>query len=75
MNCNPKNQHDHLVAKILGWREVANCGVDHCERVRGRRNLRRLANTHPEIAADCGIGGASNEGSGSTEFQIPGLDV
>ena len=55
MNCNPKNQRNYLVAKILGWKEVASCGVDRYERARGRRNLRRLASAHPGIASDCAV--------------------
>ena len=56
MNCNPANQHDYLVAKMHGWREVANCGVDRYERARGHRNLKRLMGAHPDIARDCGLG-------------------
>jgi hypothetical protein len=56
MNCSLQNRHDFLRAKIRGWQQVANCGVHRYERARGRRNLRRLASAHPEIATDCGIG-------------------
>jgi hypothetical protein len=55
MNCNVQNRHDYLEAKIRGWEEVANCGVNKFERARGRRNLRRLIRVHPDIAVDCGL--------------------
>lgn len=55
MNCNLENRRDYLEAKIRGWRELAVCGIDRFERSRGRRNLRRLASAHPEVASDCAV--------------------
>jgi hypothetical protein len=55
MNCNACNRRAYLAARICGWREVASGGVDKFERARGRRNLRRLAQAHPDIAAECGM--------------------
>jgi len=55
VNCNPENYRAYLSAKILGWKEVADYGVDKYERARGRRNFWRLVRAHPEIAADCGV--------------------
>lgn len=55
MNCNPKNRRGYLTAKMLGWRELASCGIDSYERARGRKNLRQLVREHPEIAGECGM--------------------
>jgi hypothetical protein len=55
MNCNVENRRDYLITKMLGWSEVANCGIDSFERTRGRRNLRRLIRVHPDVAVDCGL--------------------
>lgn len=65
MNCKSENRRDYLTAKMLGWREVANCGIDKYERARGLRNVRRLAAAHPDIAVDCGLGELMNGISGS----------
>ena len=55
MNCRSESRRGYLEAKIRGWQEVANCGVDKFERARGRRNLRRLIRVHPDVALDCGL--------------------
>ena len=72
MNCKSQNRHDYLEAKIREWQEVANCGVDEFERARGRRNLRRLTGTHPEIAADCGIGQPRSGMGSGVRFETRG---
>ena len=53
MNCNPENRSAYLIAKMLGWNELALYGADRFERSRGRRNLTYLLQAHPEVAVDC----------------------
>jgi hypothetical protein len=72
MNCNPRNRRDYLIAKMLGWRELASCGIDVYERARGRRNIRRLAVAHPDVAIDCGLGQLVDLSGGGTASGLDG---
>ena len=53
MNCRPENRSAYLIAKMLGWNELALYGADGFERSRGRRNLMYLLQAHPEVVIDC----------------------
>ncbi len=72
MNCRGENYNAFIAMKMSGWKEVANCGIDKFEQTRGRRNLRALADAHPEIAAECGLGQSANGMGGSTMFETRG---
>jgi hypothetical protein len=56
MNCKPEKKKRYLAARIRGWLELAMYGIDRFEGARARRNLRRLTQANPEIAAECGVG-------------------
>ena len=75
MNCNMASRRGYLEAKIRGWSELANCGVDRFEQARGRRNLRRLVGAHPQMAAECGVGQPANGMCGRAKARVPGLEV
>jgi len=55
MNYRAENRTQFIAAKLLGYREVASCGVDVYERARARKNLRRLVHDHPGIALELGM--------------------
>jgi len=74
MNCRKENYHAFIARKMSGWKELAVCGIDKLEQLRGRRNLRRLAGTHPDVAVECGLDPRVDGVSGGMGSEIPGLD-
>ena len=55
MNCDPRNRRDYIEVKIRNWLELAVNGIDPHDRVRARRNYRRLLHSYPELAFSHGF--------------------
>jgi hypothetical protein len=54
MNCKPETHSSYIELKMQGWEQVASLGLNEADRLRARKNLKRLIRRYPEQAQSLG---------------------